>query len=123
MHIALDIDQTITHAPAFFSALTHAFADATVTIVTVRDSTDGAEETLREHDVRYDRLILSDDPELGRTGDLEYDEWKAQVITKLRPDVFFDDSPEIVHRIPPPTAVFMCCDEVMRGWIGNALGR
>ena len=123
MHIALDIDQTITHAPEFFSALTHAFADATVTIVTVRDSTDGAEGTLREHDIRYDRLVLSDDPDLGCTGDLEYDEWKAQVITHLRPDVFFDDSPEIVHRIPPPTAVFMCCDDVMRGWIKSSLGR
>jgi hypothetical protein len=77
MLIALDIDQTITHAPAFFSAVTHALAGATVTIVTVRDGTDGAEETLREYDIRYDRLILSDDPDLGRTGDLEYDEWKA----------------------------------------------
>ena len=74
MHIALDIDQTITHAPAFFSTLTHALADATVTIVTVRDRTDGAEETLRARNIRYDRLILSDDPELGLTDDLEYDE-------------------------------------------------
>lgn len=123
MHIALDIDQTITHAPAFFAALTHALRDATVTVVTVRDRTDGAEETLREHGIRYDRLVLSDDPQLGRTGDLEYDEWKANVIAHLRPDVFFDDSPEIVHRIAPPTAVFMCCDDVMRDWIARGLGR
>ena len=76
MHIAIDIDDTITHAPAFFAALTHAFADAMVSIVTVRDRTDGAAETLRELGIRYDRLILSDDPDLGRSGGLEYDEWK-----------------------------------------------
>ncbi len=123
MHIAIDIDQTITHAPEFFSALTSALTGATITIVTVRDSTDGAEETLRLHNICYDRLILSDDPQLGRTGDTEYDEWKADVITHLKPDIFFDDSPEIVHRIQPPTRVFMCCDEVMQGWLAKSLGR
>jgi hypothetical protein len=123
MHIAIDIDETITHAPEFFSALTSALAGATITIVTVRDSTDGAEETLRECNIRYDRLILSDDPQLGRTGDTEFDAWKAGVINQLRPDIFFDDSPEIIHRIKPPTRVFMCCDEVMQGWLAKSLGR
>ena len=123
MHIALDIDDTITHAPEFFSALTHALGTATITVVTVRDSSDGSEQTLREHNIRYDRLILSDDPELGRKDEQQYDEWKAAVITELKPDIFFDDSPEIVHRIPAPTKVFMCCDEVMQAWIGENVGR
>ena len=123
MHIAIDIDDTITHAPEFFSALTGALTGATITIVTVRDSTDGSEETLRELGICYDRLILSDDPQFGRTGDMQFDEWKADVITRLRPDIFFDDSPEIVHRIQSPTRVFMCCDEVMQGWLAKSLGR
>jgi hypothetical protein len=123
MHIAIDIDDTITHAPEFFSALTNGLTGATITIVTVRGRRDDSEQTLRDHQIRYDRLILSDDPELGRTGKTEYDVWKAGVINQLRPDVFFDDSPEILHRIEPPIRVFMCCDGVMQGWLAKSLGR
>ena len=123
MHIALDIDDTITHAPAFFAAVTHALADAEITIVTVRERADGSEETLHELGIRYDRLVTSDDPELGRTDDATYHDWKIRVVTRLRPDVYFDDAPEVVHRIRPPTAVFMCCDDLIRGWLAKGLAR
>ena len=121
MHVALDIDDTITHAPEFFSALTHALTAATITILTFRGERDDAEATLLEHRIRYDRLICSTDSEHPCLPGVTMGPWKAGVVRAIGADVFFDDAPEIVHLIEPPTRVFMCCDELMRGWLKESL--
>ena len=117
MHICLDIDDTITYQPKFFSRLSYAFSDAKITIVTFRDDFDTAAECLNEIDVRYDKLIVSSDPELGRKPNDPLHQWKADLINRLKPDMFFEDMPEVVALVDDDIAVFQPCDAVIRSWM------
>ncbi|WP_372365727.1 hypothetical protein [Candidatus Uabimicrobium sp. HlEnr_7] len=122
MRIAIDINHTITHAPEFFSLFTR-LMKAEIIIVTCRDSLEEAQLALQDCQVRYDRIIIPNDSELGRKKDQNLSEWKAHVIEQIKADVFFDDTPEIIALIKPPTKVFMVIDEVMQGWIQDNLSR
>jgi len=122
MHLVLDIDDTITHAPEFFHALTHALVDARVTVITYREERDEAVALLEELGVRHDELITSRDPRYPLAADEPLDAWKARTVMGLDADVFFEDMPEVIHRIEPPVKVFMTCDTVMRDWIRDTLG-
>ncbi len=106
MRIAIDIDDTATYAPEFFAALTHALNGSEVVIVSYREDAEAARNTLAACGIRYDRLILATDPELGRAPHQKLPAWKAEVIRRIAADVFFEDMPEVVHLIEPPTKVF-----------------
>ena len=121
MHICLDVDDTITYAPAFFSTLCERFKEAQITIVTFRENKAQTEEYLDSVGVRYDRVIVSTDPEHGKQEHESLHEWKANFINRLRPDMFFEDMPEVVSLVDPAILVFMPCDEVIRGWISSQL--
>lgn len=123
MHLVLDIDDTITHAPEFFQALTHALVGARVTVITYREERDEAAAELAAIGVRHDDLITSRDTRYPLTPGEPMDAWKARIVMGLGADVFFEDMPEVIHRIEPPVKVFMTCDTVMREWIRDALGR
>ena len=121
MHICLDVDETITYAPAFFAALCDKFAEARVTIVTFRTDKTETERYLNSIGVRFNRVVVSTDPDHGKTADQSLYEWKANFVNRMRPDMFFEDMPEVVARVDPSILVFMPCDEVIRDWISCQL--
>ena len=65
MHICLDIDDTITYQPEFFARLTTTFSDARISVVSFRTDFDEAKRCLDELGIRYDKLIVSSDADLG----------------------------------------------------------
>ena len=117
MHICLDVDDTITYAPQFFADLCVRFAEAQITIVTFRSDLARTTDYLDSAGIRYDRVIVSTDPEHGKQASESLHEWKARFVNRLRPDVFFEDMPEVVSLIDPSILVFMPCDEIIRDWI------
>jgi hypothetical protein len=123
LHIALDIDGTITEAPEFFSLLTRVVRDARITVVSFREDDREARRLLAELGVRYDALVLINDPALGNRDAAPWEVWKAGVVARLGVDVFFEDMPEVVRLVRPPTKVFMACDESMREWLSECVDR
>lgn len=121
MHICLDIDDTITYAPEFFARLVSRFAEARVTIVTFRTDRDETIKYLASAEVRYDQLVLSSDPVHGKTDDQSLQAWKAEFVNQLKPDIFFEDMPEVVALVDSSVLVFMPCDDVIRDWIREHL--
>lgn len=122
MHIALDIDGTITEAPAFFAFLTRVLKGR-ITVVSFRDDATEARRLLEQLGIRYDDLLLINDPERGNHEELPWEEWKAQAVARLGVDFFFEDMPEVVRLVRPPTKVFMVCDESMREWLALCVER
>jgi hypothetical protein len=123
MHIALDIDGTITEAPAFFALLTRIAADARITILSFRNDEVAARRLLEDLGIRFDALVLVNDAAHG-IGDAEsWEAWKAGVVAKLGVDVFFEDMPEVIQLVQPPTKVFMVCDPAMREWLSLCVDR
>ena len=121
MHICLDVDDTITYAPGFFAALCSRFDSARITIVTFRTDVTQTKEYLDSVGVRYDQVVVSTDRQHGRSTSESLHEWKANFVNRLRPDIFFEDMPEVVALIDPTILVFMPCDEVIREWICSQL--
>lgn len=121
MHICLDVDDTITYAPQFFADLCARFADAKITIVTFRSDLAKTTEYLDSAGIRYDHVVVSTDPEHGKQADESLHEWKAGFINRLRPDMFFEDMPEVVCLVDALILVFMPCDEIIRDWITSQL--
>ena len=121
MHICLDIDDTITYQPEFFARITHAYADARITVVTFRTDFDTAANCLKENGIRYDQLIVSNDPNFGKSDSELLQEWKSRLINKMKPDLFFEDMPEVIAMIDDEIAVFQPCDTVIRSWMRTQL--
>ena len=122
MHVCLDIDDTITYAPDLFVVLVSALPDARITVVTFRTDLEAARKTLQDYGIRYDDLILSNDPDRGRRPEQSLSEWKAALVNQLAPDWFFEDMPEVVSLVQPTIKVFMPCDEVIRDWLRDSVG-
>ena len=121
MDIVLDIDDTITYAPEFFRKFVERFPEATITIVSFRTDREQTEAYLSCLPIRYERLILSSDAELGKAVGQTLNEWKANLVNTLNPDIFFEDMPEVVGLIDPAIIVFMPCDDTIREWLRSAL--
>ncbi|MEM7317284.1 MAG: hypothetical protein AAF497_29510 [Planctomycetota bacterium] len=121
MHICLDVDDTITYAPAFFASVCEKFANARVTIVTFRTDKTSTEQYLRSVGVRFDQVVVSTDPGHGKTATETLHEWKANFVNRLQPDILFEDMPEVVALVDSSILVFMPCDEVIREWIASQL--
>ena len=117
MHICLDIDDTITYQPKFFSLLTQSISSCRITVVTFRADFEAAEDCLNELGIRYDKLIVSSDPISGQAVGESLHAWKSRLINQMKPDIFFEDMPEVVALIDDGIAVFQPCDSVIRGWI------
>ena len=123
MHICLDIDDTITYAPEFFVQLVARFPEAEVSIVTFRGELEETRSYLDSLPIRFDRLIVSTDSELGKSEEQTLPEWKAGVVNDLKPDLFFEDMPEVVTLIDRSIFVFMPCDDLIRDWIADQIAR
>jgi len=116
MHIAIDIDGTITEAPEFFAFLT-SLSDLRITIVSFRDDEPEARRLLTELGIRFDQLVLINDPVHGNLGAVAWEQWKADAVAKLGVQIFFEDMPEVIKLVQPPTKTFMVCDQMMRDWL------
>ena len=117
-HFCFDIDDTITYAPAFFRHLIGTLSSANISIVTFREDKEDTEQYLANELIRFDQLFVSSDPEYGKQDDQSLHQWKADLVNNvIKPDIFFEDMPEVVGLIDPSIIVFMPCDSVIREWI------
>lgn len=121
MRLCIDIDDTITYIPQLFRLLSQQL-DAEIIIVSFRTDQEEAIRVLRELEVRWDQVLLSNDPTWGMREHQTLVEWKAWLVNQLEPDWFFEDMPEVVCRIRPNIKVLMPCDEIIRDWLGTATG-
>jgi hypothetical protein len=95
MKIGLDLDDTISHAPAFFAALTQSMTGcAEIFIVTRRDPGTEVEvaEDLKKFGIRYDHIKITDD--------------KVTYILEQGIEVYFDDTDEYFQHLPEQVKVF-----------------
>lgn len=67
-------------------------------------------------------LVLINHPALGNRDAGPWEAWKADLVARLGVDVFFEDMPEVVRLVRPPTKVFMACDESTREWLSECVG-
>ncbi len=107
MIIAIDLDNTISDAPEFFSVVATALVDAghEVHIITYREvgTHDDVRAELREFGIRYTQLHLPQ-------SDCSAPEWKAELAVKLGVDVMIEDSPEVLSRMPSTVRRLWLCD-------------
>jgi hypothetical protein len=103
--IALDIDDTITLHPAFFSAMSRAMREAghTIVVITLRESEPLARHDLDAWGIAFDRLVCATPSALAEHGYA----WKASVCRELGVDVFFEDSPRILSHVDPATLALL----------------
>jgi len=93
--MGLDLDGCVDEAPIFFNLLTNSWKGK-VFIITYRNNMEKAEEVLKEHNIRWDEIILVN----------SFDE-KAKVIANKGILVYFDDQPEMLKNIPPTVNVML----------------
>ncbi|MDF1665097.1 MAG: hypothetical protein P1V97_25270 [Planctomycetota bacterium] len=110
MRVIIDIDQTITQAPNFFSWLTHALRrdQHWVGIVTVRCDRESSLMTLKELDISFNILET-----LPLDEERDCMDWKLDTIHGLEADVVFDDWPELSHKLDPKIFVALPRDTEM----------
>ena len=97
MKIGIDLDETITDVPLFFSLITDCLlkADHEVHILTYRDDTD-RESTLKELkklNIKFTQLHLAPENTTAPA-------WKASLAKELQLDIVIDDSPEVLAALP-----------------------
>ena len=119
MKIGIDIDGTITHAPAFFRLLTaalHGKDDVAIHIITARGG-----PLCREHD----QVVVETAEELAELG-IKYDTLaclgplqKLAYIEQHDIDVMFDDTDEEVIAAPERCTVFKIREDMNFCWDTN----
>lgn len=104
MVIGFDIDDTITAHPPLFAVVSQALrlAGHRVVVITMRLDRERAAADLAAYGVVYDELRCF---EIEAPGD--YWGWKGRVCAALGVEVFFDDSPDILARMPAATLPFL----------------
>lgn len=106
MIVGLDIDDTITRCPEFFSLLTHALIEANhqVIIITFREDRSATQADLKNWDITYSQLITSSLEDC-----LEYgvNEWKAVLCRRHGVEIFFEDDPEVIDHVDKSTICMM----------------
>jgi hypothetical protein len=110
MHVALDIDETITAAPIFFAFLARALRRERhrVTVVTIRRCRGGAEETLRKLGIEHDGLVTLPPDYEGCVIT-----WKVEQLHALAVDVVVDDLPAVANRVRDGVLVLVPRDPEM----------
>ena len=97
LKIGIDLDNTITHRPDFFAAMTNAMQGrAEIHVITDRDPSPSSEADtrgeLQQLGIHCDRLVL--------TGE------KAGYILGAEITIYFDDTDEYFLRLPESVTVF-----------------
>jgi hypothetical protein len=110
MRVALDIDDTITRCPPFFSLISKALIAAghQVFVISYRMDQEAVEQELRHvYDLAFSEVILPTSQELDREG---FYNWKANACRRLEIDIFFEDMPEVINELDPSVVAFMPYD-------------
>ena len=110
MRVALDIDDTITRCPEFFSFISKAMMAAghDVYVISYRDNQQAVEEELRDiHNIAFRQVVLPSEDDFRDQG---FYEWKANVCRSLKIDIFFEDMPEVVNELDRSVVAFMPFD-------------
>lgn len=109
MKVAFDIDDTITLQPEFFALTSKALIDADheVLIVTFRTDRLEARSFLQSMQIEYTHLITLTRDEQFRA---DLDSWKGEICRRYRVDILFEDRPEVIEHVRPPTICFMPID-------------
>ncbi len=97
--LGIDLDGCVDDYEVFFSTLTNTWPGK-VYVVTYRDDRAKAEQVLKQHNIRWDELIL-----------VNSFEEKAKVIAEKGILVYFDDQPEMLKDIPQGVAVMLMRNE------------
>jgi hypothetical protein len=102
MIIGLDIDDTITRHPEFFSFLSQALVKAghQVIIITFREDRASVEDYLRKEKIAYNQLVTST---LDACFEYGVDQWKSAMCRKYNVDILFDDDPKAIKHVDPST--------------------
>lgn len=117
MKIGIDLDDTISHAPAFFALVTHGTAGrAEIFIITRREPGTEAEIALElaGYGIRFDHIKITDK--------------KAEFILAQGIEVYFDDTDEYFQHLPGQVKVFKTrepgnfCFESGRWFYGEKTG-
>lgn len=110
MICALDLDDTVTACPAFFSLLARALRAGghKVFVLTLRRDPALAADDLAELDVDYDDLEV-----LPASWPGDPAAWKAKRCRELAVDVLVDDSVEIARLVDPGTFVLVPRDPTL----------
>jgi hypothetical protein len=125
MNIALDIDDTITRCPEFFSIISKALRAAghRVYIISWREDREFAEEDLAEYGIDCDQLILPAEQEIRGVPHRDWEtaagRWKPAACRRLQIDILFGDMPQVVNAVDRQTTVFMPVDPAL-GKVGYA---
>lgn len=106
MVIALDIDDTISKNPEFFSFLSQAAVAAghTVIIITYREDRGIAEAELEAWGIAWHSLILATSSDLDTHG---FNQWKGWVCRQHAVDVFFEDMIEVMEHVDESVTKFL----------------
>jgi len=109
MIVALDIDDTITRHPAFFSVVTRALvaAGSEVIILTFREDAEAVAAELAGWGIAYTDIVTSTTKELFAHGT---DEWKAHVCRQRGVEILFDDMAEILQHVDESVVAFLAID-------------
>jgi hypothetical protein len=97
LKVGLDMDDTITYCPEFFSLMTNALKDVVeIHIITNREQTleseAGTRKELEELNIYYTHLVITEN--------------KAEYILKEDITVYFDDTDEYFLTLPESVKVF-----------------
>lgn len=106
MIVGLDIDDTITRHPEFFSFLSGALVRAghTVVIITFRENRKAVEEYLDQCSIAYSRLVTAT---LESSFEYGVDQWKSAMCRKYGVDILFDDDPKSLRYVDASTFCMM----------------
>ena len=108
MIIGLDLDDTISDLPEFFSVLTRALVDAghEVHVISFRQpgTEPRVERELADLGIAFTALHIPEDL-------VQPPSWKADVARELKLDVMIEDSPEVLAAMPAGTRRLWLCDE------------
>ena len=106
MVVGMDIDDTITRHPAFFSFLAGALLAAghEVIIITFREDREDTKALLEEWNIGYTKLITSSIEACFEHG---VNEWKAAVCRENQVEIFFEDDPEVIQHVDESTVCMM----------------
>ena len=114
MRVALDIDDTITRHPIFFSFLSNALVDSghEVYIISYREGQEDVETDLAADGISFTEVVLPTPDDLDRDG---FYGWKAATCRRLGVEVFFEDMPEVVNELDTDVLAFVPYDADLGG--------
>ena len=110
MRIGINLDETITALPAWFSLLSKAVVSSGHEIHVITSREPGTESEIKAELARYG--IQYTDLHVP-TGSVDPATWKSTLAGELSLDLMIEDSPEVLAKMPATTARLWLCDQAV----------